>query len=692
MTAIIDHILLDQFRVDVFIASGGMGTVYKVWDLKRNVFLAMKVLHGDLAEDPTAFKYFQREADALRNLAHPNIIPFYGLYKTDEFAFMLEQFVDGSSLREILRKQSGGMPISDAMIYLKALCSALGYSHSNGVVHCDIKPSNVMVNRVGQIYLTDFGIARYAQSTTTTIAGAGTPAYMAPEQIRIEQVMPATDVYALGILLFEMLTGQRPFRGDEPETMRAGGSTGDRIRYAHLYLQPPNPSTLNSAIPAALSAVILKALSKFPQKRYSDAQSFYRAACKAVGLAPEKIPELLSQQFSLSVAPPIVPQTLPSIKPKKDLYANSRRTYALIGGGIFLLLLGFLTYWMKIPSGDNNVPSPFVLELSTEVFLPPTATEPPTPYPSRKPENTTHPPTDSPVARIQNNLAFVSDRYQPIGYLRTFVIDPENPDPTIYQPYENPPGYERAQWPTFCGEQLAVEAFDMDSKYQWIYLLGPVSTFSRWPEDESRIRNLGVPQCSPDGKYLAYSAEIGNSYSTLIIKDLASKNIIVQEAFGQTVSRVSWSNNMEAMLFPLLNGDNWSFHLTKGWMNNSFEPSALTYDGTNPALSPDGKKVAYACPGDDQFPGDLLCVAEVESRKISRYKTNLDRSARIKFNEDHKFWIQPVTPVWSADGQWIYFIDQDGGDYDIFRIQPDGTRLENITREWPSNEFMPATR
>src|SRR3990170_8305007 len=171
---IIGQILLGQYQVDSFVASGGMGAVYRVWDLKRNVPLAMKVLHADLAEDPAVFKRFQREARALQKLAHPNIVPFYGLYQTRGMAFLLERFIDGPSLKDTLRLRKGKpLPLGEALIYLKALSSALGYAHAHNVVHCDVKPGNVMVYQGGSIYLTDFGVARHAESTTTTLGFSG---------------------------------------------------------------------------------------------------------------------------------------------------------------------------------------------------------------------------------------------------------------------------------------------------------------------------------------------------------------------------------------------------------------------------------------------------------------------------------------------------------------------------------------
>lgn len=286
----IGSVILSQFRVDEFIDAGGMGSVYRVWDLKRNVPLAMKVLHSDLADDPTMFKRFKREARALEKLAHPNIVPFYGIYQTKEFVFLLERFIDGPTLKDVL-KNNQGKPITEkeTIIYVKAICSALGYAHANGVVHCDVKAANVMIDQGGSIYLADFGIARHADSTTTNIVGAGTPAYMAPEQILSKSVSPATDIYALGVLLYEMLTGQRPFKGTEKGTENGGLTANERIRYAHLHVNPPDPRTINPFINPRLASVIIQALSKAPDDRFQSPQALLIAICSATDIPLDTI-------------------------------------------------------------------------------------------------------------------------------------------------------------------------------------------------------------------------------------------------------------------------------------------------------------------------------------------------------------------------------------------------------------------
>ncbi len=300
MTNPIGQTLLNQYRVDAFIASGGMGAVYRVSDLNRNVPLAMKVLHTDLAEDPSIFRRFEREARALKKLAHPNIVPFYGLFKTSDFAFLLEQYVDGPTLKDVLRQRKV-LPIEEALVYLKALSAALGYAHVHRVVHCDVKPGNVMIDRGGSIYLTDFGVARHAESTITTLGSAGTPAYMAPEQCRGEAVTAETDVYALGVVLYEMVTGIRPLQaGGTGE--KEGSTVGGQIRYAQLYTAPPDPCQANPAIPRTLGDMILKGIEKDPQARYPSTWAMFEAACAALGIDPHTVSDRV-----------VVPQTSDNI-------------------------------------------------------------------------------------------------------------------------------------------------------------------------------------------------------------------------------------------------------------------------------------------------------------------------------------------------------------------------------------------
>jgi serine/threonine protein kinase len=316
MSDLIGQVLLNQFRVEASISVGGMGTVYRVWDLKRGVALAMKVLHSDLIEDAISLKRFQHEANFLKKLRHPNIVPFYGLYQTGNISFFLEGYIDGPTLREILRqRQENRLSITEALTCLKSICAALGYAHYQGIVHCDVKPSNVIVDRGGSIFITDFGISQHAESNLTTLA-AGTPAYIAPEQLMGLPVAKTTDIYSLGIMFYEILTGQRPFTGSK--ALQKGNSR-ERIRYEQLNLHPQNPKKLNPALPPELAEVILKALAKNPVERYQSAQEFFMAACKGAGIERDRIPDRLSSVSSDRASTTNLPSTnlvLQSQKPE----------------------------------------------------------------------------------------------------------------------------------------------------------------------------------------------------------------------------------------------------------------------------------------------------------------------------------------------------------------------------------------
>jgi len=336
-----------------------MGTVYRVWDLKRNVPLAMKVLHADLAEDRDILERFQREARALRSLEHPNIIPFYGFYQTSSHNLLLQLYIDGPTLRDVLSQHTGHtLSTLDILCIMKSLCSALSFAHSKNVVHCDIKPANVLIDSSGKVYLSDFGIARHAESELTVLPGAGSPAYMAPEQITSNVVTKETDIYALGVLLYEMLTGQRPFSGTESEYPRSGMNINERIRYAHVYFPPPDPRLHNPAISPSISAIVLRALEKDPTVRFASCQEFFFALCDAFNTIPDNVPDRIS-----NLSTPILQNSVTKgDNPDPILIpgAISKRNYIIYIGGfsvIVILVALLLIIWKKI--SPSVTPQPF---------------------------------------------------------------------------------------------------------------------------------------------------------------------------------------------------------------------------------------------------------------------------------------------------------------------------------------------
>jgi len=265
----------NRYVVKKLLGRGGMAEVYLVRDKERGVPLAMKVLREDLAEDAVFIRRFKREAQTLAKLQHPNIVRFYGLEQEGPLAFLLMEYIDGATLRrEIFNRKK---PFTQKRVgeIMKPVCAALHYAHQQGLVHCDVKSANIMISKSGKVVLTDFGIARHTETATATMVGAGAPAYMAPEQIRGEDPTPQTDIYALGVVLFEMLSGgMRPFMGESAETT---GSTTQKITWEHLHADAPSLREYKKNISSGLDGIVQKCLRKKPEERFNSAAALHSA-------------------------------------------------------------------------------------------------------------------------------------------------------------------------------------------------------------------------------------------------------------------------------------------------------------------------------------------------------------------------------------------------------------------------------
>jgi eukaryotic-like serine/threonine-protein kinase len=268
----IGHTLGGRYRLETLLGQGGMSAVYRADDPNLRRAVAIKLIHGHLAGDPEFVRRFEEEAAAVAQLRHPNIVQVYDFNHDGDTYYMVLEFVPGETLYDKLRQlNSAGerMPLEEVVAITTTLCEAVDYAHRRRMIHRDLKPANVMITPPGQAILMDFGIVKIVGGDTQTATGAmiGTVAYMAPEQIRGERADHRTDIYALGVMLFEMVSGQRPFQGDSaPATMMM-----------HLTEPVPDVRRLNSSVPAALVAVIEKAMAKAPEQRYQTAAEMVAA-------------------------------------------------------------------------------------------------------------------------------------------------------------------------------------------------------------------------------------------------------------------------------------------------------------------------------------------------------------------------------------------------------------------------------
>jgi serine/threonine protein kinase len=256
--------LCERYFLRELRGSGGMADVYQAWDRIRSAKMAIKVLHPGIEQQSLEYKLFEKEAELLRKLEHPYIVRLYEFEHHGQLLFLVMDWIEGTDLRQKIVDIKHPFPLEDISRILHPVCSALHFTHQNQVYHCDIKPGNILLHNDGRVLLTDFGVARLA----TEKHGGGTPAYMAPEQILGRKVDARTDVYSLGITLFEMLSGGKtPFRG---ETHNSKGSTKqERIRWEQCNAPPPPLSMYNSRLPTAMIEVASRAIHKDPARRYS---------------------------------------------------------------------------------------------------------------------------------------------------------------------------------------------------------------------------------------------------------------------------------------------------------------------------------------------------------------------------------------------------------------------------------------
>ncbi|WP_145275218.1 Stk1 family PASTA domain-containing Ser/Thr kinase [Prescottella equi] len=294
--------LSSRYELGEILGFGGMSEVHLGRDLRLSRDVAIKVLRADLARDPTFYLRFRREAQNAAALNHPAIVAVYdtGEAETDAgpLPYIVMEYVDGDTLRDIIRTE-GPLQPRRAMEVIADVCAALDFSHRNGIVHRDMKPANIMINRAGAVKVMDFGIARAISDSsspmTQTAAVIGTAQYLSPEQARGEQVDARSDVYSLGCVLYEVLTGEPPFKGDSPVA----------VAYQHVREDPKQPSQVNPAVPPALDSVILKAMSKNPANRYQSAAEMRSDLVRVLGGQRPSAPMVMSDEDRTTMFGPV---------------------------------------------------------------------------------------------------------------------------------------------------------------------------------------------------------------------------------------------------------------------------------------------------------------------------------------------------------------------------------------------------
>ncbi len=336
---------LGQYRVVGPLGEGGMAAVYRAYESGLDRYVALKVLPRHFTSDPQFTGRFQQEAKLIAKLQHVHILPVYDFGQEDDYTFIVMPFVQTGTLADLLDDHP--LPLTDVLRIISQVGDALEYAHEQGVVHRDVKPSNILIDDRGNCLLTDFGIAKIVEATvqfTQTGAIIGTPAYMSPEQILGEALDGRSDLYSLGIILFEIVTGRQPYRAETPPA----------IFVKHLNDPLPMPRDLNPDLSEAVERVILKALAKDREHRFPTASAMVQALSDAIQreeaprLEPLEIGADLTPTISrepADLAPPRAPEPTPQLEPAAGRRAGiGRWGWGLAGVGALAgiaTLIGF---------------------------------------------------------------------------------------------------------------------------------------------------------------------------------------------------------------------------------------------------------------------------------------------------------------------------------------------------------------
>ncbi len=299
MSSGLEGVSLGQYRLVERLGKGGMAEVYKAYQPSLDRYVAIKVLHAYFAEEEDFRNRFQREARAVARLRHPNIVQIYDFGVEGDVYYMAMEFLAGGTLKQRLRRADALLPHPEVLRIVERVAAALDYAHARGIYHRDVKPANIMLTDDNQVILTDFGLAKMAEGSQYTRSGlsVGTPEYMAPEQGQGLTVDHRADVYSLGVVLYELLTGRLPYTADTPVA----------VIFKHIKDPLPLPRTINPDLDEALERVILKALAKSPADRYQSAGDLAGALRQAMAAAGVELP-------TPSPAAPPEPASLPADK------------------------------------------------------------------------------------------------------------------------------------------------------------------------------------------------------------------------------------------------------------------------------------------------------------------------------------------------------------------------------------------
>jgi serine/threonine protein kinase/Tol biopolymer transport system component len=613
------------YKITEYIAQGGMATIFRAYQPALDRSVALKAIHPALKGDRVFVDRLKREAAIIAKLNHPNIVTVYDFAESDGIPYVVLQFIEGKTLKDVLSE--GRLSTSQILNIVRPVAEALAYAHEHGILHRDVKPSNILIDHEGQVYLTDFGLARLQQSNESTASQdmlIGSPQYLSPEQAKSEDVDVTTDIYSLGVVMYEMFTGRVPFQGDTP--------------YATILAQignpPPLPRSIDPKIRPAIEQVLLRALAKDPKQRYASIREMLKALENAAQGPREEepfAPIVLKDYSSTPESKPLsLPQHKEAAQPKEKLKRPPWLPVA-VGAGVIVVLIVCLALAAIFLSQTNSLLAQRGTVAPTNLAGTPTkalavATLAPTNEPA-----TVAPTRPAPTLTLPRT---VTREVNP-----TVATTSAASSASIVPPASNAPRGKIA-YSVATGDAAELHTI-------WVA--------NADGSNPQKVIDLGLwPSISPDGKQMAYYRMKDEGIYIANIDGGNPRKIVT----GETCC-VQWSRDGKRLLYfaGKLKFGGSIFVVNVDGTNNT-----KLVDGFNPSWSPDSTKMVYAG-----------CESNSTSCGLFIYDFAAKVSTMITSDAGGN-------PQWSPQGNKIvYQVGQEGSPVNIFVVNPDGTGIKQLT-------------
>jgi Tol biopolymer transport system component len=646
---------LNQYHVEEFIALTPLGELYRATDMRNNRSLALTLLPKTISESAEALKRLEADSVKLRSISHPNIALYLGLYQTPTLAFLLEEWIDGPSLREVLDKAP--LLVNEALIYAKSICSALEALHKHNYLHLNLAPELIHVNKRGEIFLGGIGTARQVGEKTAHAQGKYPHLYFSPEQFNEQPLTPASDTYALTVLLYQLTTGAWINGKSAPKS-------NETIRKTHLELTPPTPISLNKEIPDHFSRMTLWALRKKPEDRLKTTTELISSLALAARLSVDEValrtdsPEaapvtsaiLGKWEFLPPPKPNILTQDLPSLEDRLSSIAQPKKQRSRIGIMpifVIVMLAGFASlFWLVRPA---QIPIPTPIQF--------------TPFAS----NYTPPPTFTPLPRPTDphggRIAFTCTRGD---FNQLCMINRDGTDLTQLSDME-----ASSYYPTFTpdGGSLLFSSNRNGSFDLYLLLFSEKQLFQL----TENVGNVVSPDYSPDGRRIIFANQVADGPASIWMANADGLNPHLVYEGANTIVAVAWSPDGEKIAYAMSVGipqEYEIFTMDTNGKNHLRISQGLKGIGGSLDWSPDSKNLLiYAGPFGDK---DVFRIEVVtgNNTQITDGGNNAGGS-------------------YSPDGRYIVFNSMRNDDQaDLYIMRADGENQQQLTNH-PEPDWGP---